>query len=347
MISDRSRSREWIYSLKREKEDPAMIERMVMAFSLLEALKISNLNFTFKGGTSVSLITGDFSRFSTDIDIVVPPGTDITPYFETILKVGIFSDWVEDKRENDSPGQHFKFSYASVIQNKYPMYVLLDVLYANNLYTNLQATSLISNLLEQKGDPCMLLCPTKDSLLGDKLTTIAIHTTGIRIDPRKEKAIGILKQLFDISHLFDISSDIAGLFRTFENISKFELETRGMSSLSTGDVAQDIVDTAIMIGARGEIGSNTEFSTLASQIPPLRSYVFKGSVSQDSLILWASKAAYLGAMFLSGNKELVRYEGQEVCNLQMNRYSKLNKLIKTSPESFFYFVLALSLLEQT
>ncbi|RLD42924.1 MAG: hypothetical protein DRI86_10835 [Bacteroidetes bacterium] len=49
--------------------DPALIEKMIYAFYLLENLVKQNINFVFKGGTSLILITGESARFSTDIDV--------------------------------------------------------------------------------------------------------------------------------------------------------------------------------------------------------------------------------------------------------------------------------------
>jgi len=57
MIKDESLSAEWI-SEKRKKysKDPAIMEAMIFALYLLEHLKKTGLEFTFKGGTSLILL---------------------------------------------------------------------------------------------------------------------------------------------------------------------------------------------------------------------------------------------------------------------------------------------------
>jgi Nucleotidyl transferase AbiEii toxin, Type IV TA system len=343
MISKKTRTEEWIRSARVDKTSPSLTEKMIMAFSLAEALQMAGLKYVFKGGTSVSLITQELRRFSVDIDIVVPPETKIEPHLDLIKKQGVFTNYKEDKREGHLPGTHYQVEYPSIVPTKYLTSVLIDVLYADNFYADVREVPLVSSLLDQEGDPCLLLCPTIDCLLGDKLTAIAPHTTGIMIDSKR--TLGVLKQFYDVATLYDISRKPTDLFKTFENVSQFELEIRELSSQSTNDVANDILDTAIMICSRGELGNKEEFAKMTSQIVPLRSYIFRGAVSQDALILWAAKAATLAAAYLSGKRDLIRYEGQDVRQMRIEDPgpSQLNKIIKTSAESFFYIRKALEL----
>ncbi len=67
---------------KNSKRDPLLLERAVYAFGLLEALARVGLPFIFKGGTCLMLLMDKLRRLSTDIDIVVEPGTDLGDYLE-------------------------------------------------------------------------------------------------------------------------------------------------------------------------------------------------------------------------------------------------------------------------
>ena len=58
----------------RYKTDPGLLERVLYAFGLLEALVKVGMKFTFKGGTSLMLLLDHPIRLSTDIDIIVDPG---------------------------------------------------------------------------------------------------------------------------------------------------------------------------------------------------------------------------------------------------------------------------------
>lgn len=48
--------------------------------------------------------------------------------------------------------------------------------------------------------------PSVDCILGDKLTAFAPNTTGIPYGKNKE--LEIIKQLFDVANLFDVTKDI-------------------------------------------------------------------------------------------------------------------------------------------
>ena len=74
------------------KADPSIIERTIFAFGLLEAITRVELPFIFKGGTSLLVMLDDPRRLSTDIDIVVAPGTDMDTYIE---KAGTICDMNE------------------------------------------------------------------------------------------------------------------------------------------------------------------------------------------------------------------------------------------------------------
>lgn len=46
-------------------------EKVVHAFYLLEKLSNENIEFVFKGGTSLMLLINELNRFSVDIDILM------------------------------------------------------------------------------------------------------------------------------------------------------------------------------------------------------------------------------------------------------------------------------------
>ena len=62
--------------------DPGLLERALYAFGLLEAIRLVGMPFCFKGGTCLMLILDKPLRLSTDIDILVEPGTDVENYID-------------------------------------------------------------------------------------------------------------------------------------------------------------------------------------------------------------------------------------------------------------------------
>jgi hypothetical protein len=120
VISDQSRTKEWIFSIREMSpgKDPILIEKMIMALTLAENLKLAGLNFVFKGGTSLHLLLGSPHRFSIDIDIVLPNLINLDDYFNIVLKQGNFYQIEESNRSGSIPKQHYKFYFQSVIQKK-------------------------------------------------------------------------------------------------------------------------------------------------------------------------------------------------------------------------------------
>lgn len=72
---------------KKTGADPSILERTVFAFGLLEAISKAGMSFIFKGGTSLLILLEHPKRLSTDIDIIVKPGTDIDRYISIILSI--------------------------------------------------------------------------------------------------------------------------------------------------------------------------------------------------------------------------------------------------------------------
>ena len=69
MLTKENFSLEHITNLREgSKRDPGLIERVLFAFGLLEALRKVELPFVFKGGTSLLLILDKPMRLSTDYD---------------------------------------------------------------------------------------------------------------------------------------------------------------------------------------------------------------------------------------------------------------------------------------
>lgn len=71
----------------------------MFAFGLLQALKQTNLDFVFKGGTSLLLLLNNLGRLSTDIDIMVKPNTDMNQYIDKACKIFPFTGVSEDIRK--------------------------------------------------------------------------------------------------------------------------------------------------------------------------------------------------------------------------------------------------------
>ena len=221
MIHPDSRTLSWIEQVAKDSKikDIILVEKTIRAFSLLEALARSGCPFLFKGGSSLMLHLDTGKRFSIDIDIICPLGTKIEDYLEKYSEEYGFGEvnLVERIPRTDISKQHAKFFYqvaypAGGRQDK----ILLDVLFEEIHYANVVELPIQSRLLKTEGDPIMVKLPSKEDLLGDKLTAFAPHTTGIPFfKGEKNCSMEICKQLFDIASLFDIVNDLSITTETF------------------------------------------------------------------------------------------------------------------------------------
>lgn len=345
MISPRARTPEWILGIRTGSKgsDPILIEKMIMALTLVEELCLSGLDFIFKGGTSLLLLLGEPRRFSIDLDILLTRETELEKAFHTITAKGAFFRFEENRRSGELPKQHYKFFFNSVIEAK-ESHILLDILFEANPYPLLQEIKLESPLLAAEGKATKVTCPTVEGLLGDKLTAFAPHTTGILYGAEKE--LEIAKQLFDIAALSDAAADLGQVRQAFENVVATQLAYRDLKKLKPADVLQDAFDTACMIGMRGSTAGD-EYAELLEGFKKLAAFIYVGHFTIDSAILCAAKAAYLAVLLIRQKNAIARFDpGKDLSSWQIVKpdYNKLNKVKKTSPEAFYYYFRALELL---
>src|SRR4030095_1696329 len=100
MIDAESYGQEWISSVAAtidRKVDQKILEKVIYAFTLLEQLRSSGMDFIFKGGTSLLLLSPKPRRFSIDIDIIADYDLkDIPAFLDQVVAIGNFTRWVED-----------------------------------------------------------------------------------------------------------------------------------------------------------------------------------------------------------------------------------------------------------
>lgn len=347
MIHPESRTLSWIEQAAKDNKvkDIALVEKTIRAFSLLEALVRSGCPFLFKGGSSLMLHLDTGKRLSIDIDIICPPGIRIEDYLEKYSEEYGFGEvkLVERISRTDIPKQHAKFFY----QVAYPTgghqdKILLDVLFEEIHYSDIVELPIQSRLLKTYGEPVMVKLPSKEDLLGDKLTAFAPHTTGIPFfKGEKNCSMEISKQLFDIASLFDIITDLSVTSGTFMIFAMVELQYRGLEADAIQVVLDDIYNTAMCIVLRGQ-DNPEEFQLLQDGIKRVRGFIHSEVYSLESAITNASKAAYLSKLISRGLNEVKHYNPAEVSLLadamiQSPLSTKLNKLKKTNTEAFFYW----------
>ncbi len=328
------------------KIDKQLVQKQVAALALLSHLSHNGLQFIFKGGTSLLCLLTPPTRLSLDIDITVAPDTEIMNTIEIISRLGPFKRFEEDKRNSvhQIPKSHFKFFFDSFIVRDKEEYILLDVLYEENLYPSTQQSIIPSDFLLTEHE-VSVTTPTIDSILGDKLTAYAPNTTGI---PYERGSVSmnmeIIKQLFDISNLFDYCSGVDMIAESFYRICGKEIIYRQQEGVAVEDVLDDIFNTSIILLERNE--KDLKFSELLTGVNRLKSYIIQKGFHLDYAIIAAGKAAYLSRLIKFRAKTAEKYiDFSSVDGLEFKKpeYIRFNKLRRTNPQAFFYWYKALDL----
>ena len=354
MIKTHCFQKEWIDSFKRQKAyskiNPPLVEKMIHAFSLLQHLKKEGLPFVFKGGTSLLLLLKNARRFSVDIDILTEAGrNEVEQMLDRVIERSIFTGWKLDERRSYQPGipkAHYELSYDSRI-NRNANYILLDILFERSAYPKLQERPIQSTWIETE-ETLTVTMPTTESITGDKLTAFAPTTTGILYGKGKE--LEIIKQLFDLGHLFDEVQDMHVVAASFGAFVKQEIAYRGLT-IGAEAILMDSIGTARIISLRERNRMEPEksyFAELQRGIRSFSNYLIDGYFQIDEAVTSAAKVAYLCAkLWRQDHTPLVRYTGQDVQALLINNplWNVLNKLKRfPDPAAFFYWHQCLTLL---
>ncbi len=291
-------SESYIRSLQTgSKRDPGLIERTIFAFGLLDALCEVGLPFVFKGGTSLMLLLKHPRRLSTDIDIVVAPGTDIEGYLENAAKIFPFLAREEQIRfgKNKIEKRHFKFTYFSPVRNG-ELNILLDVLFEEPQYLKTVRRPISNALLLPDDSPHEVEMPDVNCILGDKLTAFAPHTTGIPLGC--EKDLEVVKQFYDVATLIEEFDSLELVQGTFNRLVPIEAGYRGVD-VRPGDVLADIVLTAHAIGSRGKVGS-ADYPFLLKGLKSLGGHIYGEKFSAERAIQLAPQVMYVAECMRRG-----------------------------------------------
>ncbi len=346
MIDKKSLGIEWInkVSAKKRNADRILVEKVIRALLLLEGLAKINLEFVFKGGTALMLLLNSSRRLSIDIDIIIQnEQKELESLFQKLVGEQFFNRFELQSRITESKIKkaHYKFYYTPAYKTQAEEeYILLDILFEKATYQNILNIAVISDFVISNEENIYIPVPSVEDILGDKLTAFAPNTTGIPYFKNDTSmSMEIMKQLYDISSLVDITTDIEIVANTFKSYTETELSYRGKSDLNFDDVINDIIQTALCITSRGNAG-NGNFEELRSGINRVSGFIFSEAFYLDKAITAASKAAYIAASIRYKQKNIEKYGDplqMKDWNIINPLWTRMNKLKKSNPEAFFYW----------
>ena len=348
MIAPESRSLEWIEKVAKDNNasNPILVEKVIRAFSLLESLARSGCPFIFKGGSSLMLHFGCRKRLSIDIDIICPPGTDIEKYWSTYAEEYGFTmvEPVERVYRTDVPKTHAKCHYQVAYKTNADIdTILLDVLMEENNYHSVDLLPIKSPFMKNEGEDILVKVPCTADLLGDKLTAFAPHTTGIPFYKGKRNcSMEIMKQMFDIASLLDITPDMQWTNETYRRLAEIEMDYRGISGHDIKSVAEDTIEAALCISTNG-FGNENDFRFYADGITRVRNFIHSERYNMVGAARDASKAAYAAACALNNVTHPEKYSLDSLMQdtsrkIPASFSSRLNLLKPLNPEAYFYWL---------
>lgn len=329
---------------ERTKADPSIIERTVFAFGLLEAISKVGVPFIFKGGTSLMVLLSEPRRLSTDIDIIVEPGTDIDGFIQRAGVVFPFKRVEEHLREEKIgiEKRHFRFYFDSPINGE-EIRVLLDVVFEANPYLKIVEKDISNTILLSEGENLKVKVPDKNCILGDKLTAFAPHTTGIPFGNDKE--LEIIKQMYDCWTILQEMDDFKMVSNVYENVSRIEMNYRNLT-LTPADCLCDTIQSCICILGTGSIREN-EYKNYLTGITAIKTHIFNGKMNGEVAEKCASEIMYLATCILTGH-EYERIENPNLyrtVKIPIKGIKKISGLKNIDEVSYSYMIRSLQMLQ--
>lgn len=356
MISKECFSPQWLddVSARLQFNDKGLIEKVVRALALLEMLVEKGCPLIFKGGSALMLILRDsLYRLSIDVDIICPPGTDIEHYLEQLEGYGFMK---AEQIAKEHAGKALPVSHAKVFylvqysENARPEgFIRLDVLYEDNPYSRTELVPIDSPFIKLEGEPVMVRVPAKEDILGDKLTAFGPDSIGIpRFKGERNCNLEIIKQMYDVSRLFENVEDFSHTYETFLKVSGVELGYRHLEG-QIDRYYEDVRATALCISTRGLVGGG-DFEFFNNGIRGIQPYMHQGRYFVLQAGVDAARAAYLATCFEKGITDIEKYDGNAETAVRLRLKDtvpvKLSQLRGLNAEAYWYWVKISELLER-
>ena len=338
---------EWIVSqaAKLAPVDPAQLEKCILAFELLGRLADAGIPFIFKGGTAVMLRFGVIRRLSVDVDIACQmPKARLEDKLADIGRRAPFHRW-EQRHRRQPPlprKRHYYFYYRSAISGTED-HVILDILDEVSLYP------IVENLTVEMpfftpDHRIMVPVPTAECLLGDKLTAFAPATVGLPYDPGSP--VDLIKQLFDISQLFDTTTDLAVVCDAYARVFTAENGYR-RNEFTVEKALDDTYQTAFTLSSI-DLTRNIDTDNaklLLAGVKNIASLLVQSRFSLNEAKAAAGKAALLSRIIHHNRQELklrdLRFDPANTDYLRTAMIPRpmeyLNKLKGANNEAFHYW----------
>jgi len=301
------------------------LHKMIEAFLLLnEITKQCQSEFIFRGGTCLPLVLQtEYNRFSTDLDFIVTDREQFARDLNKIKKADIIRELTVS--ESNKPWVLLQTaSIDNIFQSGKGTIPLHSTIYKSSevLRFDTQKSPIIIPFPDLRVEfDEMVVTPTRNSLLVDKLLTLSKNTVGYKEDEYSSR----FKQVYDCGLLFDNFVGLDNLFLNFQEHFNFKLQTMGISNryeeLFT-DLTQSLI-SFVMLGLKNLPNHNlsTDCQNLKSRaLAIFKQYIYSSPYPNERQLfsIFGSKLLILVHIF-----NLLHLE-----TLSINEGEKLVQIIK-------------------
>lgn len=326
-----------------KKDNPSadiqLLEKTIGALYLVESLSNHNLEFIFKGGTSLVLLLENLKRFSVDVDIITEESKEsVKEKIDNIISEQTLFIRVEQNIRVNSASkrmdlEHYKFFFNSITDGS-EKYILLDVAYESNKYPVIINKRIECNDLGIHSNLSVNL-PSIESILGDKLTVLAPYSTGISYNSDKE--LELMKQLYDVDKLFNAAMNIEIIKKSFINIATREINYRKLLELTYEDVLNDIEGFAKDIIFMTNKEHVNKINIGMKKLSGFR--IEKKFLIDKEVLTAASKVLYLVFLLRRNEKIIEKYKNNTKIMeipIPIEMKKRMRVIRKMNPEAYFY-----------
>jgi len=148
----------------------------------------------------------------------------------------------------------------------------------------------------------------------------------------------IIKQLYDLSCLYEQVDDISIVREVFERFCAVESRYRE-HGFSPEAVLEDAQINALSICFRKAYDERCQYEVLSKGAKQVNGFIFSERFSNEKAMVHAAKVAYLVELVKQGiNQKALFDPAIDMRNWQVSQPSdtRINKVKKSSPEGFFY-----------